>query len=470
MASVGMVISLIPGLEAVGTALTFAGSLMAGMGSGAFIAAGATMGFASSWGRVMGAVKTRPTATAPRTGRHGAVMEARKKLRAEIEAQKEQQLPEPKGIREKIRVTREKIGRAKPWIISPGYQLYKTGRLGRFGGFVGKKVGGVGKKIGKRLGKSKYVRKGINFARDVRRKIYTSKVTRKGVGFAKRVYREGVVGTGVSVVRDVGKRIVEKYPKLEKVVTSKPAKWIRGKIGKGIGFMEEIEKAHREEIKEMWDMAKKKPKDFALEAALDIAVPGRFGYKVFKRTGTGKSIIGTVEKMARRAALEVRGVTLKGMLKKALKEGIALSIPGYNILRAGKGVRRFLRARYIQNGLKYVNSVKQGEIQFNMDDLKIALMNSGIPSEAIDSLRKLPDDLKIKNAEEMLAQQWHATVYNYEKEMAKAWKNAIPMSEVEKMRQEIIGKLSPYQANRDIYKLRKMGVSDDTIRKLGYKV
>ncbi|HIE34556.1 MAG TPA: hypothetical protein EYP86_05395 [Candidatus Altiarchaeales archaeon] len=456
LASVGMIISLFPGLEAVGTALTFAGSLMAGMGSTSFIIAGATMGFASSWGRVMGA--TRLGVGAGRTKRLTYKQKRDiKRVRKEIEGQRGQPLPRPRGIREKIRATRKRMGRAKPWIVSPGYQLYKRGYFGRIGRLIGKKISKT--RVGRGIS---YVGRRSSTSRPG---VFIGRVARRGIGLAgyatRHVIKRGIVGSGVGLVKRVGKPLTG-YGRIQRIIRSKPAKWIRGTVGKGIGFAEKLERAHIEEIREMAE----KP----MELISNVAIPGRFGYKVFSRTGLGRSVTGKAKKVAMGTVMEMRGVTIKGMLKKAVKEGILLSIPVYNVVRVGRAFGRFLRAGNISNSLRYVSDVKQGKIGFNAGELKAVLINSGISQNAISSLGSITGKGQIKKAEEMLAQQWHANIYNYEKEMAKAWKSPIYMNRIEKMRREMIDKLPPYQAQRDIYKLRKLGVSDDTIRMLGYKI
>ncbi|HEX54799.1 MAG TPA: hypothetical protein ENF49_01575 [Candidatus Altiarchaeales archaeon] len=388
IASAGMIISLIPGFEALGTALTFAGSLMAGMGASSFISAGATAGFASAWGDVMGTVAARPRAHTPHAP-HGpahtphtphepsrptaAQRRAIHRVRREMETPK-RPLPKPRGVREKVRskveVLKGKWERVKPWVISPGYQVYKRGYFGRIGRSIGTKLGiagvmvgriggNIGLRIGRRIGRIKYVRKGINITKSIAKRISKSKVgmsigkiARKGAGFAEDTMRyvstRGIVGTGVDITKSIGRRAVGKSKTLERIVESEPAKWVRGKIGKGIGLAGEFERAHVEEIKRMMKLPKK---DLALEVGLDIAVPGRLGYKVFKGTGIGRSIITRGERVITEVGIPA-GIALQKIfswkMAKEMGRGVGIGLKsttiksGRLIARGGVGAGRYI--------------------------------------------------------------------------------------------------------------------------------
>jgi len=308
VASVGMIISLIPGFELLGSALTFAGSVAAGMGAGSFVAAGGAYGLGRTFTRSLTPFEAARGRTGagrierPRRPRY----ERRKAAKRRIEKEYEKPpgvVPEAKGKIARIRRFKHKVSakweRGKKWIISPGYQIYKRGHgrsLREIGGWFNRRSGG-------RLGVAK------TRAEAKARAIGGKVKTRAGAA---------------------GEKIIAKMP--ERIRESQKLRAAKGKI-KGVSL-----KA-RGVAKELAKRAPKyMTKDAAIEAGLDIIFPGRTLWRKPELIGKGAEL---VEKGAKWIAKrEIRGRSLGGLARKIGSKGVRGRTIGGAAKRLYKGAKR----------------------------------------------------------------------------------------------------------------------------------
>jgi len=334
VASVGMIISLIPGFELLGSALTFAGSVAAGMGAGSFVAAGGAYGLGRTFTRSLtpfeaarGGTETERRRRRSRRSRYQRSHYDYERREAEKRREKEYKkshyerrkaekrrtekeyekpsgvVPEAKGKIARIRRFKHKVSakweRGKKWIISPGYQIYKRGHgrtLREIGGWFNRRSGG-------RLGVAKT--RAEAKARAIGGKIKT---------------RAGAAG----------QKIIAKMP--ERIRESQKLRAAKGKI-KGVslkagGVAKELAKR----------APKYMTKDAAIEAGLDIIFPGRTLWRKPELIGKGAKL---VEKGAKWIAKrEIRGRSLGGLARKIGSKGVRGRTIGGAAKRLYKGAKR----------------------------------------------------------------------------------------------------------------------------------